>query len=113
MSFEVQSTSPSGRYQVRVDPWEARMSLWVETPELVDSVIGTTLLAFADPNWSLDAAAWQGERVTLTLRRYPGDHVPSQFEVVVDCAALSATVQSMPVPSLAAIEPALERACAR
>jgi len=31
---ETKSTSPTGRYVISVDPWEARMSLWVETPTL-------------------------------------------------------------------------------
>lgn len=62
MPGEARSTSPGGRYVVYVDAWEARMSLWVETPELVDTQTGRTLLGFRNTNWSLDEAALEKMR---------------------------------------------------
>ncbi|MDR3414848.1 MAG: hypothetical protein P4L83_01565 [Nevskia sp.] len=109
--WELKSTSPGGRYVIRVYPWEARMSLWIECPELYDTVGGRRLFVPKDGHWSLDSAQWQSESVvTMRLRKYPGDHSPSQFEVTLDCASLAASLDSVAVGSVAGLEPALERA---
>lgn len=81
--------SPNGTYAVRVDAWEARMSLWVETPKNIDCHSRTVLFAFSDERWSLERATWLNASVVhLLLRRFPGDHLPTFVEVVVDCGML-------------------------
>ena len=93
MSTEIASTSPTGRYVIRVFPWGVRMSHWIETPELLDTHTNTILIRFTDPNWSLETATWKSDTVvTLSLRRYPGDHTPSSFEATVDCQRQTATI---------------------
>lgn len=108
---DLKSTSPGGRYLVRVYPWEARMSLWIECPELVDTLSGRQLFAPKDSHWSLDSAQWQNESVvTMRLRKYPGDHSPGQFEATLDCVSLAASLGGVAVGSVDRLEAALERA---
>lgn len=90
------------------------MSLWVEPPVLVDTQSGRTLIRFSDPNWSLDSAAWESESVVrMKMRKFPGNHIPPQFDVVVDCASHSIRVESQAPREIAKIELALEEAHAR
>lgn len=100
--------SPSGRYTIHIDAWEARMSHWIETPELIDTQSNTRLLAFSDSNWSLNKAVWQNDSVVrLSLRKYPGNHTPAAFEVTVDCQNHTATLREQTV-ALDKLEEALE-----
>jgi hypothetical protein len=111
MDALVKSTSPGGRYQWRIYPWEVRMSLWIETPQLYDTAAGRALLDFKDTHWSLDAVEWLDDsRARITLRRYPGDHQPPSLEALVDCAAGRAEVGAEPVAGLDQLEAALARA---
>ncbi len=88
---EVRSTSPDGRYEVRVYPWEARMSLWVDSPAIHDTTTGRTVFAPDDSHWSLGKVEWRGASVVqLQLRHYPGDHVPAWMDLTLDCASLDA-----------------------
>jgi len=103
------STSSDGRFAIYVDMWEAFNSHWVESPALTDTRSGATLLKFRDDNWSLDSAQWQSDAVvSLSLRKYPGDHTPGAFEVVVDCDQGTANVAGMGPMPLAEVEAALE-----
>lgn len=105
--------SPDGRWLVRTAAWEARMSHWIESPEIVEAASGARLLAFGDPNWSLDRARWTGpDRVELQLRRYPGNHLPPVLRVEIDCATRSATVLGRTV-ALPALEGELDAALQR
>jgi hypothetical protein len=105
------SESPSGRFRIAISAWEARMSLWIETPTILDTETKEILLSFRDSNWSLDAARWLSDSVVeLTLRKYPGNHLPSNVLVVLDCAHRNAKVGPTEVQSLADVEPTLERA---
>lgn len=105
------SESPSGRFRIAISAWEARMSLWIETPTVLDKTTGETLLAFKDSNWSLDAARWVSHSVVeLTLRKYPGNHLPVNVVATLDCASRTARVGQVELGSLAEVEPALERA---
>jgi hypothetical protein len=104
------STSPDGRFAIYVDLWETFNSHWVESPELTDTRSGATLLKFKNDNWSLNSAQWQSDAVvSLSLRKYPGDHTPSAFEVVVDCEQGTASVAGMAPLPLVEVEAALER----
>jgi hypothetical protein len=105
------SESPSGRFRIAISAWEARMSLWIETPTLRDNVTGEILLSFKDSNWSLDGARWLSDSVVeFTLRKYPGGHLPAQVVAIVDCAQRNSKIGPTEVQSLADLESALERA---
>lgn len=109
MQLEIRSTSPDGKYVIRTFPWEARMSLWVEPPELIDAASQEVLLRFASDHWSLDRADWRSPTlVAIQLRKYPGGHVPPQVDVLIDCQARTATLGTTAGIPLAALERALD-----
>src|ERR1700741_2899613 len=87
MGWELRS--PSGRFLITLYEREVFNTHWMHTPTLSDSESGETLIAF-DEQWSLDASEWRGDSVALTLRKYPGDHVPPQLVVSIDCLAKAA-----------------------
>ena len=106
--METKFPSPNKKYLFQIEPWEARMSLWVETPCLIEVQNKAKLFDLRGTDWSLDSAQWLNEeRVTLSLRRYPGDHSPRVFEVVIDCLANQATFDGTGT-TLDQIEPYLE-----
>lgn len=79
--------SPNGRWAVRTAAWEARMSLWIESPCLVDAASGAPIFAFRDVHWSLDSATWTSDDIVQwQLRNYPGHHRPVDLSVQIDCA---------------------------
>lgn len=85
--------SPSGRFQVYVEPWEAKMSHWVECPYLEEVSSGRVLFRFPNHLWTLDSAKWLDETtVQLGLRKYPGGHSPPALWVTIDCHAETATL---------------------
>lgn len=99
MQPDIRFTSPDGRFQVRVLAWEARASLWVESPEIWDTLTDTLVLRFDDGNWSLDHCHWQTPTLAqLTLRKYPGNHVPAQVLALVDCVSRTAALPQSQVP---------------
>lgn len=92
-------TSPSGRYLVRVEQSEARMSHWIDTPRIVEVASGEVVFIVRDSRWSLDGAEWSSDDVVrFTLRRYPGDHTPGDFVVELDLAQQRTTVDGVVVP---------------
>lgn len=99
MMPELKYPSPGGTYVFHIYPWEARMSHWIECPKLVEVASGASLLSFKDSNWSLDRAEWlNASTVSVTLRKYPGDHTPSGFEVTLDCTAKTAALADRVIP---------------
>jgi hypothetical protein len=105
------SKSPSGRFEITIAAWEARMSLWIETPTLSDRLTGQDLFSFKDPNWSLDSAEWLSDSiVALKMRKYPGNHLPAHVVVTVDCLAGTADIGGTTVPSINDLERHLESA---
>jgi hypothetical protein len=101
--------SPTGRFLIGISAWEARMSLWIESPTLSERDSGELLLAFTDQNWSLDSADWLDEAVVvLNLRKYPGNHRPPQVIAKIDCAARTAEVDGRRIDSLAQLEHVLD-----
>ncbi|WAH65858.1 hypothetical protein [Xanthomonas hortorum] len=101
--------SPLGSYRIEVTAWEARMSLWVETPQIVDVRAGTVLLRFDNPCWSLETAHWHSDvAVELTLRKYPGDHRPAQVVAMLNCRDRTAMVASSTVCTFAELEHTLD-----
>ncbi|BCM91476.1 hypothetical protein IAD21_03349 [Abditibacteriota bacterium] len=100
--------SPTGKYLFQISPWEARMSLWIESPALLKADTNQTIFTFKNSNWSLDSADWlDTERVKMSLRRYPGDHNPSSFEVELNCLTFQATIDGQTF-DFAALEKHLE-----
>lgn len=109
MISDAKFVSPTKRYAFSVSPWEARMSHWIDSFALCEVASGAVVFSPADSNWSLDGASWLGEStVLLSLRRYPGDHSPSIFEVTVDCDARTAELKGRPAIPLPALDSALE-----
>jgi hypothetical protein len=110
MPLETPSISPSGRWHIEVNAWEARNSLWVESPLIRDSQTGAVVLRFADANWSLDASAWLSDDVVrLALRKYPGNHDPGAVEVTVDGGNAIAALPSGRAVLLSGLEALLEQ----
>ncbi len=88
---EERSVSPDGRYVVYVDSFEARAFQWVDTPELLDTTTGSTVLKLTDDCWHLDSASWRSRSVLeMRLRHFP-DGVPC-YSVIVDCGQLTVSV---------------------
>jgi hypothetical protein len=105
------SDSPSGRFTITISAWEARMSLWIETPTLSDGSTNERLLVFKDSNWSLNSAEWLSDSiVVLKLRKYPGNHIPAEVTATIDCLAKTAEVNGKRVETLAQIERCLDEA---
>lgn len=108
MEPELRAASPDGRFTIEVIPWEARMSHWVETPQLYDRLTQRVLWRCQDSCWSLTRASWLDDRqVELWLRRYPGDHVPPELCCWIDCARGRARLADGAELELAELERAL------
>ncbi len=72
------------------------MSHWIESAELIETATEETLFSFSDTNWSVDNAEWQSPTVVaLTVRKYPGNHLPPDFTVVLDCEAKTVVVDGV------------------
>lgn len=106
--MDVISTSPSGRYEVRSSPWEARMSHWIHPPCLFDRQASDVVYAVEDTSWSVDRATWEADSVVrLELRKYPGGEGMDAV-VTIDCAARTASIGGCDIP-LEALDSALEK----
>lgn len=106
---ELQSSSPDGRYCVRVTPWEARNSLWVYSPRIIDTRQGLCIFQFSDACWSADQSTWlTPTTVELNLRKFPGDRMGQGVRVVIDCDGRVARWGSGKTVALSDLERALE-----
>jgi hypothetical protein len=102
---------PTGEFAVMTVAWEARNSQWVYSPSIINTHAGAVILTFSDNYWSADEITWcSGTVVHLTLRKFPGDHSPSQLELLIDCANETGTVGSRPARTFTEIEMELESA---
>jgi hypothetical protein len=100
----------SASYEISVSAWEARMSLWIETPTLRNKATGEVVLSLRDTNWSLNSARWRSDDVVeLRLRKYPGSHTPAEIMATLDCSQRTARIDGMVMP-ISELEAALERA---
>jgi hypothetical protein len=107
---EVKSVSADGRFLVRTDAWEARASLWVESPTIFSTEATEPLLQFSSELWSLDKAEWlSNETVELTVRKFPGNHKPSQIVITINCNERTATLGSSGSVALSELEGLLEK----
>jgi hypothetical protein len=85
--------SPGGRYRVVTYAVEARMSHWLQLPQIEDLASGDVLCQFRDSLWSLDQALWQTDTlVRLLVRKYPGGHQPTTLAIDIDCLARKAHI---------------------
>ena len=108
MAWELKS--PTGRFLITLYEREVFNTHWVHTPTLSDTRNGEALIAF-DEQWSLDASAWRDDSVVaLTLRKYPGDHVPADLVVDIDCLAKTATLGDIRIESLDRVQARLDAA---
>lgn len=107
--LETTTPSPNGKYVFQIAAREMRMSLWVEAPRLIEVTTERAVFDLLSTNWSLNRAQWlDGERVSIQVRRYPGDHLPGSFEVEIDCTAGVATLPGDVRVGLESLERALE-----
>lgn len=111
MSFEIQSTSPTGRYQLQVDPWEARNSHWVLSPQIADGESGRILFRLSASAWSAENSAWENDEVVrIELRKYPGDQPRPCLVVRLNCAQETGGLEGGHAVPFAALEVLLEEA---
>jgi hypothetical protein len=75
MSDSQRLDSPDQRYSILLTSNEMRMSHWVTSAALWERAPQRLLLEIGDWQWSSEQIAWSAssERVTVELRRYPGD----------------------------------------
>jgi hypothetical protein len=91
--MEIVSTSPSKRFELRVDVYEARNSLWVHSPSIWDADQECRVFVFDHEAWSVESNVWLGETIVrLLLRKFPGNHYPDHLWAEIDCVALTAVV---------------------
>lgn len=87
------------------------MSHWIESPWITDTQTEQQVLSFSDPNWSLDQSRWIDDTtVELVMRKYPGNHKPSDVTVTVDLAKLTAKVGEREVGTLHELERVMDAA---
>jgi hypothetical protein len=111
LTFEIQSTSPDGRYQLQVAPWEARNTHWVLSPRLLDLRTEEVVFKPMALAWSADSSTWLGDvQLRISLRKYPGDQPRPCLVVDVDCLHATARIDGGDSIALGELEAALERA---
>lgn len=81
---------------------------WVSSPA-VRRRGGEVLFDLRHTQWSLDTGEWHGDVVAMTMRKYPGHHVPGDIEVAVDCAGRVGMVNGARFP-LDTLEAAMDAA---
>lgn len=108
---EIISNSPSRRFQVQAEVWDAKHSLWVYSPSIWDAERHLYILSFEDKSWSMDKSVWLSENtVSLAVRKFPGNHRPEQLSVDIDCAKQLATMSPTTQMPLVDLESALNSA---
>jgi hypothetical protein len=114
LSFEIQSTSPNGRYQLQVDPWEARNTHWVLSPQLVDTESGHVLFKLTASAWSAENSAWESDAVVrIAHRKYLGDQPRPCLTVRLNCAQQTGELNGADAVPFEALEVLLEEALLR
>jgi hypothetical protein len=83
--METTKPSPDGRYIVALVAEEMRMSHWLDLPILSEAAGKRRLLDLSDSMWSADSVVWRDDsrRVSLEMRRYPGDAPGVSVEIDV------------------------------
>lgn len=104
MAYEHESGSADGRFELQCEAWEAASSHWVFAPRLVDKAHGRVLLQFAARQWSIDSSDWNGHRVRLALRKYPGNQQCPALSMVLDCGRETGRIEGDEAVPLRALE---------
>lgn len=103
--------SPDQRFFILLASTEMRMSHWVTSAALWAAHPQRLLLKIGDWQWSSDQIAWSADsrRVTIGLRRYPGDAPGIVIDIYPDQQIVlpHAPAATQPVP-FAALNPFLE-----
>ena len=104
--------SPDQRYFILLASNEMRMSHWVTSAALWEYDPQRLLLEIGDWQWSSEQIAWSAnsERVTIGLRRYPGDapRIVIDIDPVQQIVLPHAPAETQPLP-FAALDAFLER----
>jgi hypothetical protein len=94
--------SPDGRYYVLRGAYEVRMSHWIFPGALWDAQAERLLVPLGNSQWSAEVVEWvpDGSRVTVELRRYPGDapSITLDLEPGRRIAAARPPADAAPVP---------------
>jgi hypothetical protein len=116
MSDIQQIDSPDQRFFIRLASNEMRMSHWVTSAALWERDPQRLLLEIGDWQWSSEQIAWSADsqRVTIGLRRYPGDAPGIVIDIDPERQIVFPHVpaETQPVP-FAALNSFLERYYAR
>jgi len=93
--------SPDERFIIVVGSYEMRMSHWVNSAALWQQTPRELLLELGDSLWSTDSIVWSDDsrRVTVDMRRYPGDALPIMLDLLPDelLAVPHAPADTMPI----------------
>ena len=89
--------SAGDNFEIELREKEAFNTCWVFTPSIKRRG-GETILTIEDTNWSLDESAWNGDIVTMTMRKYPGHHRPGDIAVTVDCNTREGEINGVRYP---------------
>ncbi len=86
MSEVQRHLSPDGRYCIAVGSYEMRMSHWINSAALLRIEPRELLLDMGDSLWSTDLVEWSADsrRVTVEMRRYPGDGPSITLDLLPD-----------------------------
>lgn len=71
--MEEVNTYFDGQLRVTAVPHEMRMSHWVYAPKVEETATGNVLLDLTGGLWDIVGAKEEGEMLTLSLRKYPGN----------------------------------------
>jgi hypothetical protein len=78
------STYLDGRLQILVEPSEIRMSHWIDSPKVVDTRTGSSVLDLHGGLWDLLEVVELPPSIVLRMRKYPGDSPPVELVLSVD-----------------------------
>jgi len=112
MSDIQRRNSPNQRFFILLASNEMRMSHWVTSAALWASDPQSLLLEIGDWQWSSEQITWSADsqRVTIELRRYPGDAPGIVIDIYPErqIVLAHAPAETQPIP-FAALNPFLER----
>ncbi|MFC3627442.1 hypothetical protein ACFOKJ_15085 [Vogesella amnigena] len=79
--MEEVSTYFDGLLMVTAVPHEMRMSHWVYAPKVEETATGNVLLDLTGSLWDMVGAKEEGEILTISLRKYPGNSEEISFSI--------------------------------
>lgn len=109
LAYEHQSCSIDGRFELQVEPWEARNTHWVLAPQIRDTINDRIVFKPLAHAWSFERSTWEGAQVRIHLRKYPGDQRRPCLEAFVDCEREVGRVEGGELLPLSKLEAELDR----